>query len=201
VVIPGSAPASSRPEPASSRRELLGRTGSGLIAGAALLSAGCGASQSATSTRKQISPGAEALDVVLLNELLDAEHRAIAAYSNGIPLLSGYNQRAARNFLGDEFNHASELISLIGHHGGKANRAQSSYDFGNPQSEDDLLRLFERIERQQIGVYLAAIPIATPGRMRAALAAILGSDAQHIAILRKSLGTPPLISPFVTAAG
>jgi hypothetical protein len=187
--------------PASSRRELLGRASSGLIAGAALVCAGCGASQSATSARKQPSPGAEALDVMLLNELLDAEHRAIAAYTDGIPLLSGYNQRAARNFLGAEFNHASELISLIGHHGGKANRPRSNYNFGTPQSEPDWLRLFELLERRQIAVYLAAIPIVTPGRMRAALAAILGSEAQHIAILRKSLGTPPLISPFVTAAG
>ena len=192
-------PGGDSPRP-STRRELFARAGGGLVAGAALLAAGCGA-HSAQLIRKRISPGEAALDVVLLNGLLDIEHRAIAAYSNGIPLLAGHNQRAARNFLGDEFNHASELISLIVRHGGTPNKAASSYDFGSPQSEADLLALFARLEREQIGAYLTAVPLVTPGPMRATLAAILGSDAQHVALLRKALGEPALLSPFVTAAG
>ena len=185
-----------------SRRELLGRAGAGLLLGAGLLIEGCGGGQSGAPAppHEKISHSAAVLDVAILNGLLDIEHKAIAAYTAAIPLLTGHTQRAARDFLNDELNHASELNSLIARHGGKAVHAQPSYDLGAPQTKNAILELLVRVEHQQIAAYLGAIPLVAPGAMRASLAAIMGSEAQHIAIVRGALGRPPLTGPFVTAS-
>jgi hypothetical protein len=189
----------------SSRRELLGGASATVLAGAtALLVAGCGGSTPAPIAKiahKKISHSAALLDVDILNGLLDTEHKAIAAYTAGIPLLSGHTQRAARDFLRDELDHANELGSLIARHGGTAIQAQPNYNLGSPRSRAEILRLFEKLEQEQIAAYLGAIPLVKPGAMRASLASILGSDAQHIAVLRLTMRKPALIGPFVTASG
>ena len=197
------------PEPDSdqghSRRQLLGGA-SAAVFGGGLLLAGCGggsptAPVTAPMPPKKLSRGAAVLDVDLLNGLLDTEHLAIAAYTAAIPLLSGHTQRVARDFLNVELNHASELNNLIFRHGGRAVRARASYDLGSPETPSDILRLLERIEQRQIAAYLGAIPLVQPGGMRAVLGSILGSEAQHIAIVRTALGKPPLTGAFVTAGG
>ena len=194
---------STEPGSDGSRRELLG---AGLVLSAGLLLAGCGGDGHSSPLppppppHTKISHHASELDVEVLNGLLDLEHKAIAAYSAGTPLLSGHLQRTARNFLGDELAHASELSSLITRHGGKPVRARPSYDLGHPGSLQELLQLFARVEQEQIAAYLGAIPLVRPGAMRASLGAILGSDAQHVALVRAALGEAPMIGAFVTAS-
>jgi bacterioferritin (cytochrome b1) len=184
----------------SSRRELLGRAGAGLFVGGGLFVAGCGGgSRPPSPAHKKISRSAAVLDVDILNGLLDIEHKAVSAYTAGIPLLSGHTQRTARNFLGDDLAHAGELASLITRHHGIPIHART-YSLGTPQTAEAFLALFARLEKEQIAAYLGAIPLVQPGAMRASLAAILGSDAQHIAIVRTLLGTPPLAGAFVTAS-
>jgi bacterioferritin (cytochrome b1) len=179
-----------------SRRALLQSSGAGLAAGVAAVAAGCG-SQSPTSTRT-ISPAARSADVEILNQVLDLEHKAIAAYTAGIPLLAGHVQKAAQQFLAQELQHASELFGLIRRQDGQPDKPQPTYDLGRPRSREDVLQLLHQIERAQIRAYLAAIPEVTPGTVKSALGAILGSDAQHIALLRAALGATPLAGAFVT---
>ena len=193
----------SEPARSSSRRELLGGAGTGLLVGSTLLLSGCGGSgpkAGPAAAHKKISRSAAVLDVDILNGLLDNEHMAIAAYTAAIPLLSGHTQRAARDFLNAELNHASELGGLIARHGGKAVRPRTSYDLGSPQTGEDILRLLETVELRQIAAYLGAIPLVRPGAMRASLASILGSEAQHLVIVRSALHKPPLTGAFVTAS-
>jgi bacterioferritin (cytochrome b1) len=179
-----------------SRRALLQTSGAGLAAGIAVMAAGCGG-QTPTVTRT-ISPAARSANVEILNLALDLEHKAIAAYTAGIPLLSGHAQKSAQRFLAQELQHADELFSLIRHQDGQPNKPQPTYDLGRPQSRKDVLQLLHEIERAQVRAYLAAIPEVTPGTYKSALGAILGSDAQHVALLRAALGTPPLAGAFVT---
>jgi bacterioferritin (cytochrome b1) len=159
------------------------------------MAAGCG-SGSPTVTRT-ISPAARSANVDILNLTLDLEHKAIAAYTAGIPLLSGHAQKSAQQFLAQELQHVDELFSLILHQEGQPNKPQPTYDLGNPQSRADVLHLLHEIERAQVRAYLAAIPEVTPGTYKSALGAILGSDAQHVALLRAALGTAPLAGAFV----
>jgi hypothetical protein len=179
-----------------SRRALLQTSGAGLAAGFAVVAAGCG-SGSPTITRT-ISPAARSADVEILNLALDLEHKAIAAYTAGIPLLSGHAQKSAQQFLAQELQHANELSGLIRRQDGQPNKPQPTYDLGRPQSRDEVLQLLHEIERAQVRAYLAAIPEVAPGTFKSALGAILGSDAQHVALLRAALGAAPLVGALVT---
>jgi rubrerythrin len=180
----------------TSRRRLLGGSGAGLVAGAFVL-AGCSHKSHRPDVHK-IPPHVRAKDVEILNRALDLEHKAIAAYTAGIPLLGGSAHDAAKQFLGQELSHAGELSGLIKQAGGKANKPKASYDLGRPRNRTDVLRLLHELERAEIAVYLAAIPDVSPGSVRAAVAAILGNDAQHVVILRAALGLEPIPSAFVT---
>jgi bacterioferritin (cytochrome b1) len=184
---------------------LLGAATSAVLGGGLLLS-GCGGRSpkpppAVAAPHQKISASAAVLDVDILNGLLDTEHVAIAAYTASIPRLHGDVQRAARQFLKIELNHADELGNLIARHGGTAVKPRASYDLGEPHTTDEILRLLESIERRQLGAYLGAIPLVKPGAMRASLASILGSEAQHIAIVRTALRKPALTGAFVTAEG
>jgi hypothetical protein len=177
------------------RRVMLSRSGAGLAAGLGLVLAGCGG-----HARPKLPPRKQQADVEVLNHLLSLEQEAVAAYTAGIPLLTGLIAQDARLFLSQELAHVGELISLIKRQGGKPTKPRDTYPLGKPHSRADVLSLFHELERRQIAAYLQAIPIVAPGGARSALAAILGSDAQHVAVIRGALGLSPLAGPFVTAA-
>jgi bacterioferritin (cytochrome b1) len=180
-----------------SRRAMLRTSGAGLVVGATVLAAGCGASQPGKPKHK-LSEEQRRANVEILNGALDLEHKAIAAYTAGTPLLSPSAQKIAQQFLSHELAHADELSGLIIRQHGTPEKARPSYDLGHPRSADQVLALLHDIEQAQIRAYLAAIPEVAPGTIRSALAAILGSDAQHIALLRLNLGQPAFAGPLVT---
>jgi len=165
---------------------------------ATVAGAGCGASP----LRVKIRGGARVArgDVELLNDLLDLEYHAIAAYTAGIPLLDYQEGKAAKQFLGQELAHAVELGDLVMHAKGKPGKPRASYDLGNPRSARDVLLLLHRLESAQLTAYLLKIPRLAPGRVRAAVSAIFANDAQHVAVIRSQLGRAPAPSPFVTGA-
>jgi hypothetical protein len=180
---------------------VLKAAGAGLAAGAALLLAACGGSHSSSSqatTTATSGPVPNGLDVVLLNHLLDLEHMGIAAYTAGIPLLSPAGRKDGQLFLTQELAHAGELGGLVKQAGGKPHKGRETYDLGHPRTEEDVLKLLHGIERAQIDTYLEAIPKVSLGATRAALAAMLANDAQHISVLRLSLGRRPIPTALVT---
>ena len=185
----------------ASRRGLLKAVGAGLAGGAALLLTACGGSHSsssqATSTTSS-GPVPDSLDAVLLNHLLDLEHMGIAAYTAGIPLLSPSGRKEGQLFLTQELAHAGELGGLVKQAGGKPHKGRETYNLGHPRTEEDVLTLLHGIERSQINAYLDAIPKVSLGSTRAALAAMLANDAQHISVLRLSLGRRPIPTALVT---
>jgi hypothetical protein len=185
----------------ASRRGLLKAAGAGLAGGAALLLAACGGSHSSSSqatTTAASGPVPDSLDAVLLNHLLDLEHLGIAAYTAGIPLLSLSGRKQGRLFLTQELSHAGELGGLVKQSGGKPHKGRETYNLGHPRTEEDVLKLLHGIERSQIDAYLDAIPKVSLGSTRAALAAMLANDAQHISVLRLSLGRRPIPTALVT---
>jgi Ferritin-like domain len=187
-------------EPAC-RRGLFRAAGAGLAGGGALLLAACGGSHSSSSqasTTTTSGPVPNSLDAALLNHLLDLEHVGIAAYTAGIPLLSPAGRKDGQLFLTQELSHAGELGGLVKQAGGKPHKGRETYNLGHPRTEDDVLNLLHKIERAQINAYLDAIPKVSLGSTRAALAAVLANDAQHISVLRLSLGRRPIPTALVT---
>jgi hypothetical protein len=70
---------------------------------------------------------------------------------------------------------------------------------GSPGSAGDVLGLLHMIERASIAGYLDAIPRLSPGIVRSTVASILANEAEHVSVLRVSLGSPAVPSAFVTA--
>ncbi len=167
-----------------SRRELL------IAAGAsAVLVAGCSKHSKRPKVHKIPSPS-RGPDVGLLNYVLGLEHQAIAAYTAGIPLLSGRVRTAAEHFLTQELDHAGEIAGLIKQARGRFKKSPTAYNLGRPRSAADVLALLHRLEREQISAYLQIIPSLSPGSVRAAVSTVLANDAQHLAVVRGSLGLP-----------
>lgn len=133
----------------------------------------------------------------MLNQLLEVEYYAIAAYTAGLPFLSRAERKAAKQFLGQDVTHASTLQGLIKQAGGKAVMPQPSYDLGAPRPAD-ILTLLHTLEGRQIDAYLQRIPALTPGKLRSTAAAIMANDAQHLAVLRQALGREPIPSAFAS---
>jgi rubrerythrin len=181
----------------STRRTLLGHWKTGIGAGAVIGLVGCGGG-SAKPNLRRLPPAAKSTDIVLLNQALDLEHEAIAAYTAGIPLLDGRAKKAAELFLEQELSHAGEMFGLVKQAGGRPNKPRASYDLGRPSTAREVLRLLHDLEHRELHLYLGALTRLSPGSVRAAAAAVLANEAQHVAVLRSALGMVPLPSPFVT---
>jgi hypothetical protein len=184
-----------------SRRGLLG--GAVAAAGTVVLAA-CGGSGSAktdpTSGRTGTSPGADASphDVELLTAALELERRTVDAYVACIPLLSTTNAKAAALWLSEEVEHTGELIGLIFQAGSKAQPRANRYEIGPmPSNQAQTLALLDSLEQLQISYYLRIISRLQLATARAAVASILASDAQHIALLRLVQGKAAVPSAFV----
>lgn len=218
----GPGAAGGRPLPGRhSRRGLL----AGGVAGAAALLAGCGDKTLPPSNipLTKNTPGSSG-DVGVLNGLLAIEYRAIYAYTALVPALpqpanvpvptSGPppppnpNEplklavplaiACARDFLGLEVAHAGELQGIITQAGGTPVKAEASYEIGRPTSKDEIVHFLHELERAQVAAYMDALTKLSPGRLRAAAAAILANEAQQLSVLRMVLGMPPVPSAFVT---
>jgi hypothetical protein len=161
--------------------------------------AGCGGGSRSPEVHT-IPHSARNADVTILNSLLDGAERTIAAYTASVPLLGGHLHAAAKQFLDQDLSHAGQLYRLIKQAGGEANKPRPSYDLGRPKGKMDLVRLLLGLEQEMVARYLGAIPSLSPGSVRAAVASILASDAQHMAILRVSLRLDPIPAAFVTGA-
>lgn len=178
--------------PGVGRRALLQRALAGTGTVAAL--AGCGSHH----LPHHLSPPVRSGDVEILSAALTLERRTIAAYVASIPLLPKGQADDAKTFLNEELQHAGELITLIKSAGGRAPDRADSYAIGHPRGPAAVLALLHSFERLQIASYLRWIPRLAPGPYRAAVATILSSDAQHVAVLRAAQGMPALAAAFVT---
>jgi bacterioferritin (cytochrome b1) len=160
--------------------------------------AGCGGSAQAHDAVTTVPQIVRQTDVELFNRSLDLERRSIAAYTAGIPLLTGTEAKAAEQFLSQEMEHAGELLALIHAAGGTAIPRVASYNLGHPRTAREVLALLYQFENRQIAAYVDAIPKLSPGLVRGSVASILANDAQHVSVLRLGLGSSPTPSAFVT---
>ncbi|MBV8954159.1 MAG: hypothetical protein JO179_08465, partial [Solirubrobacterales bacterium] len=97
---------------AATRRALFKRSGGSLAAGAVLGLAACGGGSHPADVRT-IPQSVREADVTIINGLLDQAERTIAAYTASVPLLTGHVRAAAKQFLGQDLEHAGVLYRLI----------------------------------------------------------------------------------------
>lgn len=187
-----------------SRRSFLRGAARGLAAlPAGLLVAGCGGNGDdgdgfPTTTPGRLPVRGEDGDVDLLNGALAAEHRQVAAYLSGLPLLEGRALADAELFLSHERAHVRRLRELIRGLGGTPQGPRPSYDFGLPGNARDILRALEQVEQQTIAVYMQVVPRLADPLLRATAASIVACEAEHAANLLERLGRWPFPTAFVT---
>ena len=181
------------------RRAFLRAASVTALGGSAMFVAACGGGGGGgTST---VSTTANA-DVDLLNSAIDLENTSIAVYAAGAKLLTGDAAGVARLFLTHEMAHADRLGQAVQQLGGTPNQPQPSYAgaIGHPKTQAEMLTLAERIETTAIAAYLDALPKLSTPKLRQTVAAIVTNEAEHMAVLRTTLGLSPAPVPFVRGA-
>jgi rubrerythrin len=175
-----------------SRRAFLRDAGMGTVGASAVFLAACGKKKSSEPNEQAAKRDAE-----ILNGVLDLEHRAIAVYTAGAPLLKGDVLKLGRQFLSQEKEHADTLETAIRDAGGRPRRPQPSYDFPSVTDQAGTLKLATTIEDMAIAAYLDAIPRLASVDLRATAASIVTNEAEHLSVLLGAQGRPQVPSAFV----
>jgi rubrerythrin len=190
------------------RRRFLQTAGVGFAGGAAMLVAGCGddktnKAQGAVGgeqgpVSKPEPAGSDVADLTVLNSALDLEHRAVAAYTAALGALRGENLRTARLFRDQERAHVAALSTAIKGMGGRPNPADRNYRLPRFAGEDEVLRFAIGLENTAIAAYIDAVPRLNAAGLRAEVASILATEAEHLAVLNGALSERSAPTAFVT---
>lgn len=180
------------------RRAALGLAAAGAGAGLATLVVACDGDDGDTQdTTQTISPERKRGDAAAVASLLDAERTAAIAYAE----LRGRLGALAGGFLRHEQAHARALEKALVRLGIEPEppRPRSAYadDFPPLRTREDALRFALDVEETQIAAYGDAVPTLFTPELRVTTATILGTQAEHIAVLLGELDEPQAPRPFV----
>jgi bacterioferritin (cytochrome b1) len=188
---------------ATSRRNLLGASGTALLSVAAL-----GVLANETVAHAKGKGGAAATgDIDILNVALALEHEAIEAYQIGAE--SGLLQKSvlvvAVLFQGHHKAHRDALAAAIMQLGGKPvmpeTRAayMTSLEVAKIGGQTDILRLAQRLERGAANAYLGVIPAFGSKDLAQVSAKLASDETAHWALLSQVLGDNLGTAPFVVS--
>ena len=142
----------------------------------------------------------ETHDVDLLNEGLQGEYFGITAYDAalGTGLLSAKVTTVAKGFQADHRAHAQAIREAIERLGGRSNAAKTWAEYAAQYpppklaSEADVLRYAASLERSAAIADTKAVAMVQDPALRTLFARIGGVEAMHWALLRSTLGEPPI---------
>lgn len=148
-----------------------------------LFCASCGGGEDAAAPTDR----EKAADVEILNASIGQELTLIDAYSHGLSLAARYRP-VVEQLRAQAQEHIDGLTKSIRGLGGEVEAEGGEVDYAPLKSEADFLTLAYELESSALADDLAAAPrleAAAPRKLAAALAA---SAAQHLVVLRQSLG-------------
>lgn len=187
----------------TSRRNLLGVSGTALLSVAAL---GVLSNGSAAFAKGKGGDAMEG-DIDILNVALALEHEAIEAYQIGAE--SGLLQKPVLDvavlFQGHHKAHRDALAAAINQLGGKPvepeTRASyvSSLEVAKITGQTDILRLAQRLERGAANAYLGVIPAFGSKDLAQVSAKLASDETAHWALLSQVLGDNLGSAPFVVS--
>lgn len=176
----------------STRRNILGLAGTGMLSATALTVLGGTSVRAATMA----SDATTEADVGILNVALGLEHEGIAAYQIGAE--SGLLQKpvldAAVLFQGHHKGHRDALIAAIRSMGGTPVEAKSQAEYiddleaGSITDQAGVLKLAQRLERGAATAYLGVIPSLASPDLKAVAAKLAADESAHYGILTHVLG-------------
>ncbi|MGN6815323.1 MAG: hypothetical protein ACTHK3_04475 [Solirubrobacterales bacterium] len=160
-----------------------------LAAAIAVLAAGltaCGGGGSdSTAAEKEA-------DIAVLNDILGRQQAAAAAYENVLPLLRGFDLRAARQFLAQEQEHADATTKILWGIGGEADPPAETIEAEDLKTRADALNFLYEMESATIEHELHAVEELHADWPRPRLAAMAANQAQRLVLIRHALGAKPL---------
>lgn len=183
-----------------SRRSILGTTGGAMLSAAAIGVLG------GTSAFAKSKGGATQGDVDILNVALGLEHEAIAAYSIGAGsgLLAKPVLDAAVLFQGHHKGHRDALIKAITDMGGKPVMAKTDAEYAKAlnvaatvKSQNDVLKLAQRLEKGAANAYIGVIPSFSNNDLKQISARLAADEASHWATLSFVLGEAQPAAPLI----
>jgi Ferritin-like domain len=148
---------------------------------------GCGRSGHGAATDSE-----KAADVEVLNTLLAQELTVVETYERSLSDLRGAALALAREFRGQSQAHVDALTRAIRGVGGETDAEASVLESSGPRSQAETLVLDYEAENAALAQALDAAPHLQTSAPQALAAALAASHAQHVALLRQSLGVSPL---------
>jgi len=147
----------------------------------------------------------ETQDVDVLNQGLQGEYFGITAYDAALEsgLLSDRVAAVARQFQADHRAHAQAIREAIERLGGRAGAAKSWKEYAamypppKLASEADVLRYAASLERGAAVADTKAVAELRDPALRTLFARIGGVESMHWALLRSTLGEPPILDSFL----
>lgn len=143
-------------------------------------------------------------DIEILNQGLEAERFAIAAYELAADtgLLSDGVIEVAKTFQSHHGQHAHKLHETIIDLGGQPVKALSKEEYAKKLppgliDEKTIVHYALTLEKHATITYLNAIPELEDSKLTQAAASILGDEAMHWAALRNALGLAPVHISFI----
>lgn len=196
-------PSQGRPR---SRRDFIRLAGLTAAGGSAGLVAACGDGGGSASTG---GGGSGEADVGLLNAALDFEYTAVAAYAACAELARSSLLKLCRQFHDQEREHAAGLARAIDSLGGTPRRPKTATEYARSfprmRRAADVLRFAIDLENKAVASYMDTIPRLSSGELRQTGAAIVSSEAEHLATLMgEQTGNRParqVPDAFVTGKG
>lgn len=189
-----------------SRRELVVAGAAGAVGAAVAVVATSGSKSPPTPrpTPPQITAAAD-LDIVVLSALLEFERHAVKVYSLATVALIGGALETAETLLAQERQHAGAVDRAIRDLGGTPAPTGAFDEWDAAQAaargRRTTLAALHALEQRAVGIYLDAVAQITTEDVRATVAEILASEAEHLAVVTGELGVPQLETPFVVGTG
>jgi len=171
----------------STRRRGASRAVSLLLALCALIAAGCGTSGEGAKTDPEKGSDAE-----LLNAALALELKTLGVYSDGSRSLKGPRRTLARRFRAHQQEYVNAITKALRGLGGESEAQPRPVDLSGVDGEADFLALAYRLEGAAVSFYLEAAPQLYTAAPRTLAASLAAAHAQHLVILRQSLGADPV---------
>jgi Ferritin-like domain len=148
----------------------------------------CGGGGGETTTAVPDQEG----DAELLNEVLSRQIAAVDAYEAVLPGMRGFDRALAIRFRTDEQEHVVSIVKTLRGLGAAPQVESQELEPEEVRTPRERLAFLYEVESATIDQELNAISELTAPWPRALLGSIVANQAQHLALLRRALGAPPL---------
>jgi rubrerythrin len=156
---------------------------------ATALLAGCGGGGDTGGGSGSVA-NEKAADSEVLNVAIGQELTLIEGLEAGLPLLRGPESRALmRQLIAQEREHIDGWTKAMRGLGGEVEAEAEELDFSELESEQDALLLAYQLTSSQLTHFLDDVTHLQTRAPQSFAAAIAASEAQHLVVLRRLLGT------------